>query len=114
MTREYLKPLVVSCGGCGHENVFNQPYAYHAGFSDQGFLYDDSGHLTLVWSCFDPAFEALVGPQNPWALGRDDRRRLEEALLPAPSGGRWRFSNPPRCLRCSESIGDPMGWGGSS
>ena len=109
MTQEHLNPLVVKCGGCGYGNVFNQPYAYQAGFADQGFLYNDEGNLTLVWSCHDPAFEALVGPQNPWALGSDDRRRIEEALLPAPRGGLWRFSNSPRCLRCSGSIGHPMG-----
>jgi hypothetical protein len=72
-------------------------------------LYDDGGHLTLVWSCFDPAFEAVVGKQNAWVLGTVDQRRFEEALKPAPSGGRWRFSNPPRCLRCNSSIGSPMG-----
>ena len=109
MSREYLRPLVVNCGACGNANVFNQPYAYHAGFSDQGFLYNDDGHLTLVWSCFDPAFEAVVGRQNAWALGPDDQHRFEGALIPAPSGGRWRFSNPPRCLRCSGWIGRPMG-----
>jgi len=26
------------CPTCGHANNFDQPYAYHAGFSDQGFL----------------------------------------------------------------------------
>jgi hypothetical protein len=109
MTREYVTPLVVKCSGCGYENVFNQPYAYHAGFSDQGFLYNDEGHLTLVWSWFDPAFEALVGRQNPWMLGPNDRRRFEDALIPAPTGGRWRFSNPPRCLRCGGAIGSAMG-----
>jgi hypothetical protein len=67
VTREYLKPLIVKCVRCAAENVFNQPYAYHAGFADQGFLYDDAGHLTLVWSCFDPAYVELVGPQNAWA-----------------------------------------------
>jgi hypothetical protein len=50
-----------------------------------------------------------VGQQNAWALGPDDRRKFEEALAPAPNGGRFRFSNPPRCLRCSGPIGDPMG-----
>ena len=109
MSREYIKPLIVPCGRCGNTNIFNQPYAYHAGFGDQGFLYDDDGHLTLVWSCFDPAFEAVVGRQNAWALGPEDQRTFEDALIPAPSGGRWRFSNPPRCLRCSNPIGKPMG-----
>jgi hypothetical protein len=109
MSIEYVKPLIVKCGACGNANVFNQPYSYHAGFANQGFLYDDDGHLTLVWSCFDPAFEAVVGRQNAWALGPSDQRRFEEALNPAPSGGRWRFENSPRCMRCSSPIGSPMG-----
>jgi hypothetical protein len=109
MSREYLKPLTIECAACGNANVFNQPYAYHAGFGDQGFLYDDEGHLTLVWSCFDPAFEAVVGRQHAWVLGAEDRRKFEEALSPAPSGGRWRFSNPPRCMRCRAPIGSPIG-----
>ena len=50
MTREYTKPVVVPCTHCGASNVFNQPYAYHAGFGDQGFLYSESGTCTLVWN----------------------------------------------------------------
>jgi hypothetical protein len=106
--RTYIKTTVIKCASCGHANVFNQPYPYHAGFGDQGFLYDDAGTLTLTWSCFDPAFEAVVGRKNAWALTRADQQMFEEALLPAPSGGRWSFSNPARCVSCGSVISDSI------
>ena len=100
--------LTVKCKRCGRDNVFDQPYAYHAGFADQGFLYDDAGTLTLVWSMFDPVFDEMFPERTPWTLVESDRRRFEERLRPAPSGGRWRFSNPARCLHCAEPISGPM------
>lgn len=106
--RTHVKGTVIKCASCGYANIFNQPYPYHAGFGDQGFLYDDAGTLTLTWSCFDPAFEAMVGRKSPWAMAREDQQKLEEAFLPAPSGGRWRFSNPARCVKCGSPISDPI------
>ena len=106
--RTYIKTTVIKCASCGHANIFNQPYPYHAGFGDQGFLYNDAGTLTLVWSCFDPAFEALVGRKSPWALTLAEQQSTEEALQPSASGGRWRFSNPARCLTCSSAISDSI------
>ena len=88
--------------------MFEQPYAYHAGFGNQGFLYNDAGTLTLVWSSFDPAFEEVVGKQHPWGLTAEFQRRLEARLSPAPAGGRWRFSNPARCAHCGAEISPPM------
>ena len=105
--RTYTKSTVIKCSSCGRANIFNQPYPYHAGFSDQGFLYNDAGNLTLTWSCFDPAFEALAGKKSPWALSLADQQKIEDALLPAPLGGCWRFSNPARCLACGSPISDP-------
>src|SRR5208283_3069572 len=104
MTREYTKPVVVPCKHCGASNVFNQRYAYHAGFGDQGFLYSEAGTCTLVWSAYDPDFEALVGKHNPWVLSREKQQILENALQPAPDGSRWLFSNPARCLTCGHPI----------
>jgi hypothetical protein len=96
----------VTCNACGNENAFAQPYRYHAGFGDQGFLYNDAGTLTLVWSSYDPAYVALVGRVHPWMLTETQRSLLEEALAPAPKGGHWRFRNPPRCTRCGAPIGE--------
>jgi len=96
--------IVKRCAN-GHENVFDQPWAYHAGFSDVGFLYNDAGDLTLVWSVYDLAYQALVGHLPSGPDGNSARHALVDASLrPAPHGGRWRHGNPPRCLTCQEPI----------
>lgn len=97
--------LTIQCPRCYRYNVFDQPYLYHAGFSDQGFLYSDSGHCTLVWSWYDPAIEKLF-PGNGFSIQNPEaRERFEKALRPAPDGGRWRFTNKAQCLYCSGPIG---------
>jgi hypothetical protein len=96
----------VICKACGNENAFAQPYRYHAGFGNHGFLYNDAGTLTLIWGSYDPAYAGLVGGAHPWTLTEAQRTMLEDALAPAPKGGQWRFSNPPRCMRCGEPIGE--------
>jgi hypothetical protein len=98
----------VLCEACGKDNAFAQPHRYHAGFGDQGFLYNDAGNLTLVWGSYDPAYTELVGKMHPWMLTEVQRSRLEDALIPAPTGGRWRFTNPPRCMHCGAPIGEPI------
>jgi len=100
--------LTVRCKQCGRDNVFDQPYPYHAGFGNQGFLYNDAGTLTLTWSSYDPAYVAIVGQKHPWALTAADRERLEQRLRDAPSGGRWGFNNPARCVYCAAAISEPM------
>ncbi len=100
--------MIVRCDNCGRETRFDQPRAYHAGFGNQGFLYDDAGTCTLTWSSYDPQYAALVGGKHPWTLSPQEQAAVEEALVPAPSGGRWRFTNPPRCAACSQPIGGPM------
>jgi hypothetical protein len=100
--------VIVRCSNCEHKIEFDQPYAYHAGFSNQGFLYDDAGTCTLVWSSFDPAYVALVGRNHPWVLNSEQQELVETNLKRAPRGGAWRFSNPPRCPLCSEPIGESI------
>jgi hypothetical protein len=98
----------LKCKHCGKEIIFDQPYAYHAGFADQGFLYNDAGTLTLVWSMVDPVFDILYPGQATWALSLLNRSRFERMLPPAPVGGRWRFRNPARCVHCRKPISKPM------
>jgi len=100
--------VTINCPTCGQKNDFEQPYPFHAGFGNQGFLYNDAGNLTLVWSSFDPAYEAIVGKWHPWTLTTDQQVLLESALCEAPSGGRWRFVNPSRCLKCAKAISGPI------
>ncbi len=94
----------VKCDHCGKVNRFDQPYAYHAGIADQGFLYNDSGTLTFVYSAFDPVFIDIFPDGFTWFSNPQNRQRFEEMLLPAPNGGRWRFRNPARCTHCREPI----------
>ena len=103
--------MIVACSACGHENSFEQPYAYHAGFGNQGFLYNDAGNRTLVWSSFDPAWESLIGQVHPWTLGSSGWDRVEAALAPLPDGTQWKATNPPRCTQCGAAIGRPISSG---
>ncbi len=100
--------IVVTCPHCGYGNVFHQPYPYHAGYGDQGFLYNESGNCTLSWSSFDRDYVGVVGLRHPWDLTAADREALEARLAPAPDGTRWSFKNPARCLRCGGSISGPI------
>ena len=96
--------MTITCESCAATNTFAQPYAYHAGFTNTGFLYSDSGHLVLTWSSFDPGYEGLIGKTHPWALSPAQRSLLESRLQESPDGGRWRFANPARCRACSKPI----------
>ena len=100
--------MELPCKRCGGMNSFEQPYIYHAGFSDRCFLYNDAGNLTLVWSIVDPDFEAIVGPLRPWTLTCKVKADFEARLTEAPFGGRWRFKNSARCVQCGAKILGPM------
>jgi hypothetical protein len=102
------KSIVIKCPSCGFENEFDQPHIYHAGHSDCGFLYNEPGNRTLIWSSFDPDYEAVVGPHHPWMLTTEKQKKLEDLLKP-DAGGKWLFSNPARCLRCHYPISSPIG-----
>jgi hypothetical protein len=100
--------LKLTCSKCGGVNTFDQPYAYHAGFSDIAFLYSDSGHFTLVWNTYDQESERFFSGESFSSLSAGTRARFENALRDAPDGGRWKFDNPARCIHCSEPIAGPM------
>lgn len=99
MNTENKSLTVVKCSKCGYENIFNQPYPYHAGLGNQGFLYNEKGNCTLIWDSYDPDYIAIVGESHPWTLDRDQQKKLEE-LLELDPGGRWLFKNPARCAKC--------------
>jgi hypothetical protein len=98
----------IRCNHCGGEITFDQPYPFHAGFSDEGFLYNDSGNCTLIWSITDPVLAELFPGNSFWMRSWLYRRKLEKILPAAPVGGRWRFRNPARCTRCKKPIAPPM------
>src|SRR5690349_19852551 len=98
----------LKCKACGRDNVFDQPYPYHAGFGDQGFLYSDSGHYTLTWSWYDPVISRFFPEGSRWDRDTELRRRFERALHSAPDGGGWRSENPARCIHCSAPVAGSM------
>ena len=103
--------MEIECGSCGGTSVLDQPYPYHSGFADQGFLYCDACPAVVTFSTWDPDFGAMrLG--NPWNLRPDERSRVEAALKPCRTcgKGRFRFGLNPRCPRCNESL---PGWEGS-
>jgi hypothetical protein len=102
------KKLTIQCTHCGHTNAFDQPHGYHAGFSDLGFLYNEAGDRTLVWSVYDPVFVQVVGDTNPWDWSPSARARFESILPPSPTGSAWGADFPGRCLNCHEAILEPM------
>ena len=98
----------ILCPSCGKTTVFGQPYRYHAEFGNEGFLYNDDGNMTFVWSTLDPVFEEVVGAEETWGLTEAQLEVFERSLRPAPRGGRFRFSNPGRCSACHAPICEPM------
>lgn len=101
--------LKIRCSACKKETAFDQPYAYHAGFSDQAFLYDDAGTCALVFSAYDEEFSSVFGHLMPWTAKDEEKKTKFEDLLPlSPGGGRWRFSNPARCPHCAAKLSGPM------
>jgi hypothetical protein len=102
------KRLVIGCSLCGYENDFDQPYRYHAGFGDQGFLYNEAGNMTLTWSAYDPYFRKLFPKTNTWALTLHQKQQFEKILPPSPKSDRWSFSASARCRQCGSAISKPM------
>jgi len=50
----------------------------------------------------------MAGKNHPWALTTEQQAIFEDALQPAPSGGRWKFINSARCVACAIPICGPI------
>lgn len=94
----------IECPNCRKRVELNQPHFYHAGRSNQGFLYCDRDSTILVFSSFDPRYVRIAGDVHPWMLGHDQMAEVEEHLIKCPCGGSFAFSNPPRCPHCGGSL----------
>jgi hypothetical protein len=108
MKRDFATHPVKRCPGCSTEWSFDRSYGFHAGFSNLGFLYDETGQHVLAWSSFDSDYVRLAGEKHPWTLDDADRARVEASLRPSPSGRRWGFAYPARCPGCRAPISGPM------
>ncbi len=96
--------MEICCAACGVVTKIPQKYAYHAGFSNRGFLYNDSRPSILKFSPYDSKYVATVGDKHPWALNEEEKDKVEKALKPDPSGGHFRFNAYPRCPECNAEL----------
>ena len=70
--------------------------SYHAGFSNSGYFYSDSGKYTITVSDQVPGCPVPLSETNAADLA------ALEALLPqAPDGTYFRYLNPFRCPHCA-------------
>lgn len=94
----------IQCPACHQTFQIAQNYQYHAGFSNEGFLYCDSCPNLVVFSSYDPRYTKIVGERHPWALTDSDCRTVEDHLRPCTCGGHFCFSAAPRCPLCNATI----------
>ncbi len=76
---------------------------YHAGFSNEGFLYCDGDSTVLTWDAYDGSYLA-VADAHPWMLTPEQQETVEANVRPCPCGGRFSFKNTPLCPHCSEEV----------
>jgi hypothetical protein len=96
----------IQCQACGITTELKQAQPYHAGFSSLGFLYCDSSSAIVEFNPYNLKYMAVVGDKHPWALSSEEKSRLEAALKPSPTGGRFRFGAMPRCPKCQAILPD--------
>ena len=89
-----------TCPHCGREFEYER---YHAGFSNEGYMYCDEDETVLTWDTYNPAYSRLTS-KHPWTLNPEEQKRVEAAVKPCPYGGKFAFANPPLCPFCHESI----------
>ena len=94
----------INCPKCHRTFSLGQKYAYHAGFSNVGFLYCEACPNLVVFSSFDPRYTKIVGQVHPWTLNLLKKRKIERELRPCSCGGRFRFAAKPRCPLCNKPI----------
>ncbi len=96
--------MVLSCPKCRSEMVLTQPYPYHAGFGDEGFLYCEDCPAVLTFSSFDPAYVDLVREVHPWMLDTAQQSKVENGLKRCRCGSKFLFRSKPRCPSCGAPL----------
>jgi hypothetical protein len=87
--------IVLSCE-CDQCRRSFQIRSYHAGFSNAGYFYSESGKYTITVSDRVAGCPAALSEPNPVELAA-----LEAALPPAPDGTPYKYLNPFRCPHCA-------------
>lgn len=93
-----------ACPYCRNAVVLKQPFPYHSGFSDQGYLYCDRCPNVVLFSIYDKFYTELCYEKAPWGLSLEQEQLVEENLCPCPCGGSFKFSAKPRCPHCLKEI----------
>lgn len=96
--------MMLTCPHCGKKIRLRQQYLYHAGFSNQGFLYCDSCPAILVFGSYNPNYVRIVGDKHPWMLSQEEKKRVEAHLTHCHCQGRFRFEAYPRCPHCAGDL----------
>jgi hypothetical protein len=91
------------CWHCGRTLDFDR---FHAGFSNQGYMYCDRDSTIVIWSSYDPTYSALSESTHPWMLTVEAKQVVERSIIDCPCGGQFRFANLPRCPHCNGDLGD--------
>ncbi len=92
------------CSHCKKAIIIKQPFPYHSGFSDQGYLYCNRCPNILVFSIYDEFYTKLCNEKQPWGLMLEEQKFVEDNLYPCPCGCSFKFSAKPRCPHCLKEI----------
>ena len=90
--------LSCECEHCRKSFIIN---SFHAGFSNLGYFYSDSGAYTLTVSDRVSGSPAALSTPNEVEL-----KELESQLPLAPDGTKFKYMNAFRCPHCKESYID--------
>lgn len=95
----------LNCPHCKKNIHVKQEYFYHAGFSNQGFLYCNLCPNLLEFDTYNSSYLLVLGEHiHPWSLSSDEKKKVEDHLKPCPCGGRFLFDAFPRCPHCNKNV----------
>lgn len=92
----------IECSHCKRALSIKGPF--HAGFSNQGFLYCNRDSSVLVFDTYNRYYVRIIPEKHPWMLSEKEKHLVEANLAPCPCGGDFRFSHKLRCPYCGKSL----------
>ena len=96
--------MEIVCPECKEVSRLPQERPYHAGFSNQGFLYCDACPALLKFSSYNKIYTSLVHDRHPWMLSDAEMKNVESHLRACQCGGHFRFAALPRCSFCMAEL----------
>ena len=101
---KWKRVMLLNCPSCKKEIKLQQKHFYHAGFSNQAYLYCDKDSTTLTFGSYNSNYVRIMGSKHPWMLTTQEKAEVEKNLKPCKCGGRFRFDAPPLCPFCKASL----------